>query len=384
MSEPSVDVGTTISIRKSELDALLAKLWQMGYEVVGPQVKDHTVIHAPLKTASELPVGYSSQQEPGKFRLVKTTNQDYFDVTVGPHSWKQYFFPPKSELMRFHKSNENQTWSVQGDTPEPPRFALVGVRPCDLAAIQVQDLVFMREEWCDPVYRDRRTNAFIVAVNCLEPCGTCFCASMGTGPKAESGFDLCMTELEDSFLVEIGSEAGRMALRDETISWRPASAFLLQTAQKKLDAAREKMRRELPNPEALASQLLDNLDHTQWDVIAKRCLSCTSCTQVCPTCFCWDTFDSTLLPGDTIVRERVWDSCFNPDYSYVFGGNTRPNTRARYRQWLTHKFASWYDQFGVSGCVGCGRCITWCPAGIDHVSEIATIRGADIREGERS
>jgi ferredoxin len=204
---------------------------------------------------------------------------------------------------------------------------------------------------------------------------------MGTGPQAEKGFDLCLTELDENFLVEVGSEAGRMVLSDETITWKPASAFLLLLAQNGLEDARETISRELPAPEVLRVQLLENLDHPQWDDIATRCLSCTSCTQVCPTCFCWDTYDNTLLPGDVVIRERVWDSCFNPDCTYVFGGNTRPNTRSRYRQWLTHKFASWYDQFGVSGCVGCGRCITWCPAGIDHVEEISKICSVNIQEG---
>jgi sulfhydrogenase subunit beta (sulfur reductase) len=381
MADSFLDVGTTISIKKVELENIFAKLKRMNYELVGSRVKDHTVVHAPITEIADLPIGYTSKQEPGQYQLVKTDNLDYFGVTAGPHSWKQYFFPPKSELMRFHKANDGESWSVLEENIEPPQLALIGVRPCDLAAIQIQDNIFMREEWCDPAYRNCRTNAFIVAVNCMEPCGTCFCTSMGTGPQAEKGFDLCLTELDENFLVEVGSEAGRMVLSDETITWKPASAFLLLLAQNGLEDARETISRELPAPEVLRVQLLENLDHPQWDDIATRCLSCTSCTQVCPTCFCWDTYDNTLLPGDVVIRERVWDSCFNPDYTYVFGGNTRPNTRSRYRQWLTHKFASWYDQFGVSGCVGCGRCITWCPAGIDHVEEISKICSVNIQEG---
>lgn len=384
MFETFLDIGTTVSIRKPELDHLLAVIQSMGYEIVGPKVKDHTIVHASLETADELPVGYASQQEPGKYKLTQSRNQNFFDVTNGPHSWKQYFFPPKSEMMRFHKENGNSSWSIENGLGEPPRYAMLGVRPCDLAAIEVQDKIFMRDEWCDPIYRDRRSNALIIVVNCLEPCSTCFCASMGTGPDAKEGFDLCLTELENNFLVEIGSEAGRMAFGHESISWQPASAFMLQSAQKGLAAARDKMGRELPDPESLKEQLLGNLDHPRWEEVAKRCMSCGSCTQVCPTCFCWDVYDNTLLPGDTIIRERVWDSCFNPDYSYVFGGSIRPNTKSRYRQWLTHKFASWYDQFDTSGCVGCGRCITWCPAGIDHIEEITAIRGGGIQEGETS
>jgi formate hydrogenlyase subunit 6/NADH:ubiquinone oxidoreductase subunit I len=384
MPSAFIEVGTTVSIPKSELDNLVEVIRSMGYEVVGPKVKDYTVIHGPLTSASDLPIAYTSHQAPGEYRLIQNGHQNYFDVTNGPHSWKQYFFSPKSELMRFHKGDGETSWTITEGEENPPRYAMFGVRPCDLAAIEIQDKIFIREAWYDSIYRDRRANALIIAVNCLEPCGTCFCASMGTGPDAKSGFDLCLTELENSFLVEIGSEAGRMAMGHESISWQPASAFLLQMARKGIEAARQKMGRELPDPEMLKEQLLNNLEHPRWEAVAARCMSCTSCTQVCPTCFCWNSYDTTLLPGDTIIRTREWDSCFNPDYSYVFGGNTRPNTRSRYRQWLTHKWASWYDQYGTSGCVGCGRCITWCPAGIDHIEEINAIRGDYLRKGESS
>ncbi len=200
---------------------------------------------------------------------------------------------------------------------------------------------------------------------------------MGTGPKAETGFDLSLTELKDYFLIEVGSETGSEVLTG--LDWKTADERTLKEAADALQAAREKINLNLPQPEKLEIELLSNLEHPQWDDVAGRCLSCGSCTQVCPTCFCWDTTDITKLPGDTVIRERVWDSCFNPDYTYVAHGNTRPNTRARYRQWLTHKFASWYEQHGSSGCVGCGRCITWCPAEINHLDEIAA-----IREGEPS
>jgi formate hydrogenlyase subunit 6/NADH:ubiquinone oxidoreductase subunit I len=158
------------------------------------------------------------------------------------------------------------------------------------------------------------------------------------------------------------------------LNLQPASAFLLQAASKGLEDARKRMGRHVPDPGSLPELLLRNLDHPQWDDVAKRCLSCTNCTQVCPTCFCWDASDQPSLSGNHSKRVRTWDSCFNPDYSYIAGGNTRPNTRARYRQWLTHKMASWKYQFDVLGCVGCGRCITWCPAGIDLTAEIAALR----------
>jgi sulfhydrogenase subunit beta (sulfur reductase) len=370
MPEIRLEVGATVALPKEELDDLLTTLKQTGYQTFGPSVKDGVIVYGELTNTEDLPLGYANQQEAGKFRLVEVGNGNYFDSTPGAQSWKQYFFPPRSRLFKLSK--DNGKWKAEMETESKSSLALIGVRPCELAAIQVQDRVFLRDDWNDPLYRRQRQSAFIMAVECLKPCDTCFCASLGTGPGVEDGFDLRFTELEDVFLVKIGSEAGRMMVNN--LKWRPASAFWLTSAQRGLDEARQSMRRSLPNSEALPELLLNNLEANHWDDVAKRCMSCTNCTLVCPTCFCWDVQDQNDLLGTTVSRERVWDSCFNPEYSHVFGGNTRPNTRSRYRQWLTHKLGSWQQQFGVLGCVGCGRCITWCPAGIDITEEVAALR----------
>jgi ferredoxin len=362
----------SVALPKPGLEGLLDNLRQMGYQTIGPRLQDRAITYGPIDKLADLPRGTQSEQDSAHYHLSQTGSDRYFDFVHGPHTWKQFLFPPSASIIGFQRAGDGQ-WQIETATRENPSYAFFGVRPCELAAIQVQDRVFLREEWKDPLYRARRQNAFIVAVNCMRPDGTCFCASMGTGPKATSGYDICLTELEDVFLVEIGSEAGRMAMAN--LPMQPASAFRLSAAQQGLEAARHKMGRTLPEPEKLPEVLLNNLEAEHWDKVAHRCMSCGNCTQVCPTCFCWDARDMTDLTMQKATRERVWDSCFNPDYSYVAGGgNTRPTTHARYRQWLTHKFASWYEQFDVSGCVGCGRCITWCPAKIDHVAEIAAIR----------
>jgi ferredoxin len=370
MSDLIPEVGSTFAISKAQLDKLITALQKLGYQTVGPRVQDDMISYGPVGRLDDLPKGYTSEQDAGRYRLVYSGHPRYFDVTPGAQSWKQYLFPPRSTLLSVQRNDGK--WQIEEDASLPPSYAFIGVRPCELAAILIQDRVFLREEWSDPGYRTRRQSAFILSVNCLHPCGTCFCASMGTGPKAETGFDLNLTELDEVYLVAVGSEAGRMAL--SKLSIQPASAYLLQAAIRGIEDACKRMGRKLPNPEELPDLLLSNLDHPQWDRVAKRCLSCTNCTQVCPTCFCWDVTDQPSLQGDFTQRVRVWDSCFNPEYSYIAGGNTRPNTRARYRQWLTHKVASWKRQFDVLGCVGCGRCITWCPAGIDLTAEIAALR----------
>jgi sulfhydrogenase subunit beta (sulfur reductase) len=371
MADIQLLVGSTVALPKAALEKLYANLDRMGYRILGPQIQDDAIVYKPLKSTRDLPKGYISQQECANYRLVYTGHARYFDATPGAQSWKQFFFPSQTELARYTR-DENGRWQIDEQIPDLTPLALFGVFPCDLAAIQVQDRIFLHEEWKDPVYWSRRQSAFILTVDCLHPCGTGFCASMGTGPKANPGYDLNLTELEDIFLVKVGSEAGRLVM--EGMPLLPTSAFWLQAAQKSLEDAVTKMGRILPHPEDLPNLLLNNLDARQWDDVARRCMSCSSCTQVCPTCFCWDTRDSTVLTGQTARRERLWDSCFNPDYSYIVGGSTRPNTRSRYRQWLTHKFGSWYGQFGTSGCVGCGRCITWCPAKIDVTAELSAIR----------
>ena len=371
MADILVTVGSKTALPKTALEKLIDNLSRMGYQVIGPQIQDEAIVNKPLHNVSDLPKGYISQQDAGSYRLVYTGHPRFFDATPAAQSWKQFFFPPRTELATYIH-DENGHWQIDQQTRDLTPMALVGVFPCDLAAIQIQDRIFLREEWKDPVYLSYRQSAFILSLNCLHPCGTGFCASMGTGPKANPGFDLNLTELDDVFIVDIGSETGRLVM--EGMPALPTSAFWLQAAQKGLEEASSRMGRSLPHQEDLPNLLLNHLDAHQWDDVATRCMSCSSCTQVCPTCFCWDAHDSIDLAGKIARRERVWDSCFNPDYSYIVGGNSRPNTRSRYRQWLTHKFGSWYPQFGTSGCVGCGRCITWCPAKIDVTAELRAIR----------
>jgi sulfhydrogenase subunit beta (sulfur reductase) len=368
MAEIHIDPGTSLAMPKAQLDALLARLRERGYQTIGPKLRDHALQYLPLQTMAELPRGYTSEQNAGQYRLVNSGHTRYFDITPGPHTWKQYLFPPREALLAFQK---NGAWQEKKAVEPASRYAFIGVRGCDLAAINIQDRVFLRDDFSDPLYRARRQNLFLLSVSCMAPAGTCFCVSMNTGPRPSGGFDINLTELEDVFLLETGSELGCQML--EGFDLQPASAFVQQSAQKGLDRAAKRMGRELDTGD-LPELLLRNTEHPHWTAVARRCLSCASCTIVCPTCFCWDTVEHPALNGAATSRERIWDSCFNPGYSYQAGGNTRPTVRSRYRQWLTHKLGTWKLQFDVLGCVGCGRCITWCPVGIDITEEIDTLR----------
>jgi ferredoxin len=260
------------------------------------------------------------------------------------------------------------------EAAEPPRYALLGVRPCDVRAVGILDQVLTGGRHADPVYRGRRDGAFIIAVECTEPGATCFCTSMGCGPGVESGFDLAMTELTDAgnhrFVVRAGTAAGADVLAD--VPSRAADEATVRHAVTAVDEAAERMGRTMP-VHGLPQLLADSRESPHWDDVASRCLTCGNCTMVCPTCFCTTTEDVTDLTGDHAERWRLWDSCFALDFSYLHGGSVRTSGQSRYRQWITHKLGTWHDQFGSSGCVGCGRCIAWCPTGIDITAEVSAL-----------
>ncbi len=370
--------GDTLVVEARDLDAILGALRERGHTLLGPTVRDGAIVIAEIDGAADLPVGWIDQQEGGRYRLGRRSDDALFGYAVGPHSWKRYLHPPA--LVRWRARKDDGGFVAEPDTAPPPRYAFVGVRPCELAAILVQDRVFLGGPFVDPAYRSRRESAFILAVSCGSPGGTCFCTSMGTGPKAGSGFDLALTEVVDGgrhdLVVEVGSERGAEVAA--SVPHRPAEAADLYAARTVLAAAEGIMNHAL-DLEGLKEILYRHYEDPRWDEVAKRCLACANCTMVCPTCFCATVEDETDLVGAATERRRVWDSCFSQEFSYIHGGSVRTSAGARYRQWITHKLATWQDQFGVSGCVGCGRCITWCPVGIDITAEARALRQGDAQ-----
>lgn len=366
----AADLPSPRLLAVSDLDMLISALAADGYRVVGPTLDQGAIVYGDIASAADLPRGWTDSQEPGRYRLERRADEAYFGYVVGPHSWKQFLFPPQAVVATADRTEHG--WQLRTPDAAPPRFAFLGVRACELAAIRVQDKVFLGGAWVDPLYQARRQAAFIVAVNCTQAAATCFCSSMNTGPRCHSGFDLALTELSDGFLVEVGSVQGAAVL--QRLPTQPASADVQQRAETARQQAVAQMGRQL-NTDGIRELLLNNLQHPQWDDIATRCLSCTNCTMVCPTCFCSSVKEVSDLTGDHVQRERQWDSCFNLELTTMNGTPVRDSIRSRYRQWLTHKLATWHDQFGTSGCVGCGRCITWCPVGIDLTAEVSALRG---------
>jgi formate hydrogenlyase subunit 6/NADH:ubiquinone oxidoreductase subunit I len=361
------------------LQQLFDVLRRRGYRVLGPTLRDQAIVYDGIRSLADLPAGWTDEQDGGHYRLLRRSDDALFGYAVGPHSWKRFLHPPMLRLWRA-KHDARGTEVI----PEPPpqeKFAFIGVRACELHAIAIQDRVFLGGQYVDSNYRARREDAFLVAVNCSQAGGTCFCVSMKTGPKATQGFDLALTELlEDGqhvFLAEAATGVGREVMA-ELPQRLPGEADVKQ-AEAVVARTAASMGREMQS-EDVHALLLRNLEHPRWDNVADRCLACTNCTMVCPTCFCTSVEDSSDLAGAESSRSQRWDSCFTMDFSYVHGGTVRASTRSRYRQWMTHKLATWFDQFGTSGCVGCGRCITWCPVGIDITEEVRAIRESETHK----
>ncbi len=351
------------------LGRLLRSLVEHGYDLVGPTVSDGAIVLDRIGGAEDLPLDVGEEQGPGTYRLTQGGEGRAFAWAHGPDSAKRFLFPAREVLARIHR--EDGRMQVAAAEPEERPLAFVGLRACDLAAIAVQDRVFLD---ADPAYRRRREGALFIGVNCTEPGATCFCASMGTGPRCKVGFDLALTELDGGFLVEVATPHGQKMI--ELVEAREATEVEARRAERAVAGAAARMGRELDTSD-LPDLLYRNREHPRWEEVAERCLACGSCTSVCPTCFCHDVVDAVSIAGDEATRTREWASCFSEEFSHIVGTEIRGARSSRYRQWLTHKFAAWIDQFGTSGCVGCGRCITWCPVGIDVTEEIEAIRARD-------
>lgn len=394
---------------KPELQQLIDALTQQGYRVVGPTIRDSAILFDEIQSCQQLPIGWTDQQDGGKYRLIQGQTDQWFDFVVGANSIKNYTFPPRQTVLTGHQQADGD-WKFEEPTVESIPTAILGARACDLAALSIQDRVFLGPDYRDASYAARRSSLLLIGVNCQRSVSTCFCQSMGTGPAIESGYDLLITELDETFLLQVATAKGATITADRKFS--SATIEAREEAERRVQDLVQRMsvvplnvansttasnhssdqsndRQESENGSTspthrhldtsnIRDLLYSNLNHPHWDQIAERCLSCGNCTLVCPTCFCSTVEDVPSLDETEIRRERSWTSCFSDDHSYMSSGIVRQTTRARYRQWLTHKLGGWIDQFDTSGCVGCGRCITWCPVGIDLTSEIPVIRESDL------
>lgn len=356
---------------RKDFGKLISALRADGYCCVTPKVCDGAIVYAELQPQEQLPTGISMHQAPGSYRIEFTDSPRNFDWSNGPQAIKPFVFKSRETLWTV-KRNADGKLTFAESNPDAKPVAIIGVRSCDLAALALQDKHFLNSDCADQHYQARRESLFLVAVNCTQPSDTCFCASTGDGPVAQDGFDLLLDELDDGFFIQSGSDAGHSFLRNlrvETLTTVQQDTIALQNQRSAASQTRA-----MPSGN-LERVLFENLDHPRWQAVAQRCLSCGNCTSVCPTCFCYSEQDTGTLDLARSVHIREWDSCFTQGHSYITGRAIRSDTKLRYRQWLTHKLGSWHSQYGRSGCVGCGRCISWCPVGIDITEEVSAITG---------
>ncbi len=357
----------------AQMNSLVVTLMAQGYACHGPVPENGAIVMREITMPDGLPRGLQADQSPGRYRLKEDPHNRYFAWANGPQAIKPLAFVPKESLWRVER-DEAGALQFAAVLPDLPRQAIIGVRACDLAALALQDAHFLCDGRRDAHYAQRRDALFLVAVQCAEPASTCFCASTGDGPTPTTGYDISLAELAEGFVAMAGSEKGVAVLSAMKLS--PATSQQILAARDQGQAATASQVRSLPGRN-LRDALMNQLEHPRWDEVATRCLACGNCTAVCPTCFCHAETDEPALDGQSSEHERIWDSCFGESHGHLHGFNVRPDIRSRYRQWLTHKLATWHDQFGRSGCVGCGRCIAWCPAGIDLTEEVAALTASE-------
>ncbi len=358
---------------RSQFQSLLDALMSEGYALLGPSIQQGAIVYDHFTRVEQLPVGVTDSQQPGHYQLHKTESPRFFSWATAGQSIKPHCFS-SSEVLWQSTVSVDRKLAFSETRPEIKPVAIIGAKACDIAALDLQDRHFLQQTYVDPYYEQRRNALFLVAVDCSHPADTCFCSSTGDGPSAKKNFDIKLVELNDGFLVLAGSSQGQLII--DTLPLQKANEEQLTEKISQHTGAIAKQTRCLPASD-IENTLKNRQEHAHWDDVGQRCLACGNCTAVCPSCFCHSEHDESSLGGQTVSHLRQWDSCFGQGHSYIHGIVIRPESKTRYRQWMTHKFSSWVEQYGRSGCTGCGRCISWCPVGIDVTQELAALCGGD-------
>ena len=379
MTEGSTHQGAVWSfLPHDRVNDLIERLRDEGFRTIGPRIVDQAIVLGDLDHSDSLPRGWLDEQEAGHYRLRRDEDAGWFDFVVGPQSLKPFLLPPRETLFQIDRTPDRQ-WSVTEPRERDRPLAVIGVRGCDVAALAILDKVFLDGPHRDPRYARRRAELFLVGISCRRAAPTCFCHSMDTGPELRGGCDVELREVAAGFLVRGNTKRGHSIV--SALDVEMATAEVVADSNRRTTRLQEEMAGRASRRSrhgagrwvdrtGLHDRLMQGLDHEHWKSVAERCLACANCTMVCPTCFCTTVDDVSDLHNEHVVRQRRWESCFTTEHSYTVAGPVHPSTASRYRQWLVHKLASWEDQFGTTGCVGCGRCITWCPVGIDVTEEV--------------
>lgn len=341
-------------LKMEDLKKLLDK-WSAKYDVYSPQREDGQVMLLPYGD--------------GEFTM------DYINF---PFPVKEYIFSQREVVFSWKMENGN----ITTETPEyrdPAKKIFFGIRPCDAYGISYMDKFFL-EDYNDNFYGRKREKTFIAAVNCVVPGKSCFCSSTATGPFATSGYDVLFTPKGDSYIIEPGSEKGKeliAAAEDLLVEYKgdvqSEKALIEKDVLNKF-----KTKLNTDNPGLI---LKENFNHPVWDKIAKDCVSCTGCTNVCPTCTCFNVIEEKT--GDNSgQRVRCWDSCQSDSFTRNAGEHNPRNKVSRVRYRIYDKLKYIEDKFGYKGCTGCGRCIDVCTASINMVKVVNEIVETSEKKGD--
>ena len=281
---------------------------------------------------------------------------------------KEVFFPQSETMFRYEKAgNEARITSTEG---VERKRVILGARPCDIQAVSLIDQVFSGKEYTDVYYANKRDATTVIGMACNHPLSTCFCTSMKGGPFAREGSDLFLIDLGEAYLVELHTEKGTAFSQNKFL--KKAGPNDLNLAKEIEEKASKRTDASLP-VEGIDKKLDQMVENPFWEKVQEKCLGCRVCTYLCPTCHCFDIVDEALTNKGQRVRN--WDSCLSTLYSLETSGhNPRPTNRERTRQRIMHKFNYFPKNFDQIACVGCGRCILYCPAGFDIRQTIKEIQ----------
>jgi ferredoxin len=322
------------------------------YRVFGPVREKDQAIFKEISSSGELFIEYASTMlSPGKM----------------------FIYKPKEDILRFRMED---TLSIEECSPEIEKQVIVGIHSCDIHAILYLDKTFLGA-FTDPYYKARRDNSFLIALNCMQVSENCFCSSVGTGPhlKAQSGYDIVLTDFEEDYLVELKSARSFELFN---LKGKKAGPGVWKGKSKKEESLLKSFKKII-DVKGIDDLFMKNLDHHVWAETAdERCLSCSNCVMVCPTCFCYDIVDEMSMDLTEVRRFRQLDACQDLRFAAVHGGNFRGTRASRLRQFVMHNL-NYTSQYGLIKTVGCGRCITWCPTKIDLTEMAKEIQRSPIR-----
>lgn len=287
---------------------------------------------------------------------------------------KEFLLPQMEQLFCWSEEGVEEALSKK------PRI-LFGIRPCDLSALKILDRFYLGAGR-DPYYAARRENTVAIAIACNQPDPTCFCLSLGAGPFLKAGFDLQLTDLGDRFAVEAGTEAGTALIKDFPHIFTDAAPADNEDLYEARLASQSRFEKHVNLEQVRKSMLAGKVSDAFWESVANRCFECGGCVYNCPVCTCFTVVDRAYA-SDRGKRLRIWDTCMFKGFTRMAGGSVPAERKLqRTRRWFHHKLVHWPEQFGMFGCVGCGRCAVSCPGRIDMATVALKIKGSE-QPGER-